>query len=146
MATPAKAKVDPKPMCKYGANCYRKSEQHLKNYRHPRDDVSLSGFLLILCLLSLLSVLLKEITSDIGAKMPCLSLSLSLSLSYQSCWWCGKPSSSSWCCLWGAGAINREIVWRVLKTTGLEGRSVCGVNYFDVINLLNPRWQGFANQ
>ena len=81
MATPAKAKVDPKPMCKYGANCYRKSEQHLKNYRHPRDDVSLSCFLLILCLLSLLSVLLKEITSDIGAKMPCLFLSLSLSLS-----------------------------------------------------------------
>ena len=81
MATPAKAKVDPKPMCKYGANCYRKSEQHLKNYRHPRDDVSLSCFLLILCLLSLLSVLLKEITSDIGAKLPFLFLSLSRSTS-----------------------------------------------------------------
>jgi hypothetical protein len=36
MASPAKAGT--KPMCKYGAKCYRKNEQHIKQYRHPDDD------------------------------------------------------------------------------------------------------------
>eukprot|EP01105_Mastigella_eilhardi_P018809 TRINITY_DN4385_c0_g1_i2.p1 TRINITY_DN4385_c0_g1~~TRINITY_DN4385_c0_g1_i2.p1 ORF type:complete len:587 (-),score=125.41 TRINITY_DN4385_c0_g1_i2:91-1851(-) len=26
---------DPRPMCKYGASCYRKNEQHLRQFRHP---------------------------------------------------------------------------------------------------------------
>ena len=26
---------DPRPWCKYGAACYRKNEQHLRDFRHP---------------------------------------------------------------------------------------------------------------
>ncbi|KAL8593854.1 hypothetical protein ACOMHN_018066 [Nucella lapillus] len=36
MATPSK--VDLKPVCKYGAKCYRKNEQHIKQYRHSQRD------------------------------------------------------------------------------------------------------------
>ena len=37
----AKAVVDMRPLCKYGANCYRKNPEHRKEFRH--DDGSGSG-------------------------------------------------------------------------------------------------------
>ena len=30
------AASEPKPLCKFGENCYRKNPQHLKQFRHPK--------------------------------------------------------------------------------------------------------------
>ena len=30
------AAAEPKPLCKFGENCYRKNPQHLKQFRHPK--------------------------------------------------------------------------------------------------------------
>ncbi|XP_063419341.1 histone PARylation factor 1-like isoform X2 [Mytilus trossulus] len=30
------ASKEEKPQCKFGANCYRKNQQHIQNYRHPK--------------------------------------------------------------------------------------------------------------
>ena len=32
------ANVSVKPPCKYGATCYRKNEQHLKDFSHPGSE------------------------------------------------------------------------------------------------------------
>lgn len=34
-----KADTDARPACKYGEKCYRKSEEHLKKFRHPKKKV-----------------------------------------------------------------------------------------------------------
>lgn len=51
MATPAK--VDPKPICKYGAKCYRTNEQHVKQFRHPKRDRRDVGFTFLLLFLTI---------------------------------------------------------------------------------------------
>ena len=30
--------MDPKPVCKYGATCYRKNPAHLKQFAHPSKE------------------------------------------------------------------------------------------------------------
>lgn len=35
---PKRRKIQKRPACKYGANCYRKNPQHKKEYSHPGDS------------------------------------------------------------------------------------------------------------
>jgi hypothetical protein len=36
-AAPQQMAADPRPPCKYGASCYRKNPDHLRNYYHPQS-------------------------------------------------------------------------------------------------------------
>ncbi len=36
---PGDRKSDTRPVCKYGAECYRKNPAHFEEYRHPGMDV-----------------------------------------------------------------------------------------------------------
>ena len=35
--------TDPRPVCKYGAGCYRKNPDHQKQYKHPRESSDLTS-------------------------------------------------------------------------------------------------------
>ena len=36
-------KIDSRPMCKYGAECYRKNPAHFEEYRHPGISLRLNS-------------------------------------------------------------------------------------------------------
>ena len=38
LAVPAAPAADTRPVCEYGAGCYRKNPQHFKDFRHPGSD------------------------------------------------------------------------------------------------------------
>ncbi|KAL3879005.1 hypothetical protein ACJMK2_031327 [Sinanodonta woodiana] len=39
MATKGKGANDPKPLCQFGKNCYRRNPQHFQQFRHPKRKV-----------------------------------------------------------------------------------------------------------
>ncbi|KAK3608963.1 hypothetical protein CHS0354_026292 [Potamilus streckersoni] len=39
MATKGKGALDSKPLCQFGANCYRRNPQHFQQFRHPKRKV-----------------------------------------------------------------------------------------------------------